>query len=66
MAFQLNAFQGSGFQMPKQDNRPSGGYGQAWVTYDNKRTKMREKRAVMIRSDEDILAVIKAFVDEVL
>ena len=65
MAFQLGAFQVSGYQTPWQDKRPSGGYGQAWVTFPRKDGK-REKLAVTIKDDDEIFVAIRAFVDEVL
>ena len=65
MAFQLGAFQCNAFQTPLLDKRPSGGYGQAWVTFPRKDGK-REKLAITIKDDDEILVAIRAFVDEVL
>lgn len=65
MAFQLGAFQCNAFQMPLLDKRPSGGYGQAWVTYPKKDGK-RDRLAITIKDDDEIVVAVQAFIDAVL
>lgn len=63
MAFQSNAFQGTGFQMRRPDQRRPGGIIMSW--HDGVR---RDKRIIKIESDDDeaLLMIAKAFIDHVL
>jgi len=63
MAFQSNAFQGTAFQIRREDQRRPGSVVFSWVDGVSK----RDKRVIEINhDDDDLLAIAKAFVDNIL